>query len=129
MWTLIFIILALALFFIPILPSIIEWKNKTDAKPITVRNEYDTDITYFAQGFRQFIINNMSDVFSAAAFVEGKLDSNDYFQFTGNRTEPQLNNAEESKKATRRLFASSGDINLQPNFFYEREVYSAGSIN
>ena len=65
-WIILFFACQVALFLLPLLPSLAEWRLRRDAQPLKVVREYDGNIKHCANRFRQFLNEQFAEMAQAA---------------------------------------------------------------
>jgi len=133
MWASAFFLFTFLLFLLPLLPGVLELRLASDAKPLKVIQEYDTDITYFAVGFKHYLEKNFANFFSvqnkaAAPFQQGTLGDRTDFQIIRNGKEPFFDKKETNRSQTSKLIIAQPFLELPGGMLFEKEVYSASSI-
>lgn len=133
MWILIFTVVTLLLILLPLIPAILELNLATDTQPLRVIQEYDTDITHFATGFKSYLEKSFPNFFAqlglgGVKFQDGSLDNRNRFQIIGHNSVPFFDQKEVNAASTNKLLVSAEPLVLPGNMFYESEVYSTSSI-
>ena len=133
MWFFIFLACTIVVMLLPILPAVIELIARTDVAPLRVIQEYDTDITHFAYGFKNYLEKNFGSFFAAArtsefAFQEGVLRDGTNFQVVQTGGAPSFAHKEITKSNTNKLILSFSPLELPERMLFETEVYSHASI-
>ncbi|NBX02651.1 MAG: hypothetical protein EBR02_01025 [Alphaproteobacteria bacterium] len=132
-WVFIFLFITFLLFLLPVIPALMELILPTDTQPLRVVQEYDTDITHFAMGFKAYLEKNFGSFFAAAdtsefAFQEGVLRDGTNFQVVKTGGAPTFAPKELNKSATQKLVLAFSPLVLPDNMFFETEVYSYGTL-
>ena len=87
-----FFIFLLVWLCLPFVPGIIEIIKKTDAAPLKVVREYDVDVHYFSNVFRDYVKHHFTDLLSdthAEKAVQGTLEDDTlYYIVNHNHTVP-----------------------------------------
>ena len=65
-WIVLFFCCQGALFLLPLLPALVEWRTRRDAQPLKVVRDYDGNIKHFANRFRQFLSEQFAELAQAA---------------------------------------------------------------
>lgn len=133
MWFTIFLLIAFSLFLLPLLPGLMEFRRATDIQPLQVIQEYDTEITHFAVGFKTWLRKNFTTFFATedqyvAENSEGTLEDSSAFQIVGYAGIPSYSREEIYNTATHKLIISNSPLRLTEKMFFEREVYSSSWI-
>lgn len=130
-WILAFFICIALLFLLPLAPAFIEWYGRSDALPLKVVKEYDGNIRYFAQRFRQFLDEHapgLSEGRLSPAFAsQGRLESDEY-QLVANWKMPTFNALELQTETTSRMIFGTGSLRLPDEMFFEKEIYAFGQV-
>lgn len=128
----VFFIFLLVWLCLPFVPGIIEIRKKADASPLTVVQEYDVDVHYFANTFRKYINKHFSDLLSdntTSKATQGKLeDDTKYFVVNYNNTIP-LDEEEKNAMTTYSMFVSTDSLKLPGAMSYLTELYACDSIH
>lgn len=128
---LLFFASTLALFIIPLLPALIEWRGRSDDQPLQVVRGYDGDIRYFAVRFRQMLDDTLPGLtqgrIAAGTPVEGRL-GRDTYQLLAPNQQPTFGPLEDMSQSTNRMILGSGSLTLPGGFFFEKEIYAFGRI-
>lgn len=139
MGVLFFIIITFAFVILPLMPAISEWARPTDKKPLKIVQEFDSDTSHFANGFKEYINKNFRDLFSIALQAgegadvpaggqqEDVLKDRTGFVFSYNQN-IALNSAEILAKQTNRLLLGAGNLQLSDGISYNKEIYGGNSI-
>jgi len=127
-----FIAFALCLFLLPLIPGLLELSSASDAKPLKVVQEYDSDVRHFAQGFKTYFEKNFGGFFNSmpehdSAF-EGTLEDNTMFQITNNSGVPFFTGEEVRNAATAKLIVSPVAMLLPGKMFFESEIYGKSTV-
>lgn len=133
MWFWIFLLATLFLMLLPVIPAIVELYAGTDTQPLRVIQEYDTDVTHFATGFKNYLEKNFGSFFAAArtsefAFQEGVLRDGTNFQVVKTGGAPSFSHKEVTKANTDKLILAFSPLVLPEKMFFETEVYSYSTI-
>jgi len=123
LWPVLLIVVTSLLFFLPLVPGIIELMRPTDIKPLKVAQDYDINPYHFADGFRSFMKAKFGDIRSPAN-LEGKLDNGTRYQLIGETGKPGL---DESHSHTK-VILSAHPLLLPAGELFESEVYSEKAI-
>ncbi len=133
MWPSILFLFIFCLFLLPLLPGMLELRLASDAKPLKVIQEYDTEITYFATGFKHYLEKNFPNFFSGrnkstTPFQLGTLPDHTDFQIIHNGEQPVFDKKETSHSHTNRLIIAEPPLARPGKMLFEKEIYSAGAI-
>jgi len=132
LWTVLLIGLTLGFFTLPLLPAFVEWYRKTDAEPLQVVRERDTNVRQFAQSFRnqlltlfaKYGINPLQPLDSFQGFWR----QDDTFYFIGPNRAPRFSAEEQASRRVRQLVVSCSDLRLPDDMVFEQEVYAGGAL-
>lgn len=129
---LVLFIITIALVVFPILPSLIEWRKRTDIEPLRVVYESEVDIRHFARGFRAFIDTNFSEALEECRRTretrEGELENGTRYLVMGNGNLPMPAESASDDPSTGRVILSCSDLELPSESAYLTEIYSGGSV-
>ena len=130
-WPLFFFACALVLFIIPLLPALIEWYRRSDAKPLQVVRAYDGDIRYFALRFRQLLDDNLPGLtrgkLAAETPPQGRF-GRDTYQLVSPGNQPVFSTLEKIGQTSNQMVLGTGSLQLPEGVFFEKEVYAFGRI-
>ncbi len=134
MWIAIFLIIALCLFLLPLVPGLREMAHATDAQPLQVVRTYDTDITHFAIKFKAWLEKNFGDFLAtqnnpALENAEGTLQDKTAYQIIGKDSSPTFSREEIYNTSTQKLILSAFPLRLTESMLFEGEVYGADVIH
>lgn len=128
----VFVALTLALFLLPLLPSLRELKFATDTQPLQVIREYDIDITHFANGFKAWLEKHFSEFFTGTPAqvkdAEGKLEDNTFWQIVGDKGVPSFSSEEIASNTMKRMILSSTSLWLTGKMFFAGDIYGRNNI-
>ncbi len=133
MWFALFLTITLILFLLPLIPSLLELNHATDTKPLRIVQEYDTEVTHFAVGFKAWLEKNFSEFFAVGRKTpkgasDGTLEDSTVFQIIGSNGVPSYSSKESKSRTTHKLILSASSLRLSEKMFFESEIYSAGDI-
>lgn len=119
MWFLLLLILTLALFTLPLLPALREWRRKRDATPLAIQQEHTGDIHYFAETFGAFIEREID------ALITGKAttDSVENYCMCEKDCTFTAGQDESHSHTTQRIVIALGKLTLPGNLTFAREIY------
>lgn len=126
MWHMLFILCALLMFLLPLVPGLMEVKHKADVQPLRIVQEYDGDPAYFSKSFRQWLLSSQSALFgqhSATEHMQSK------FHMVGENGVPAYMAHEIEDSSTSRLMIAPAMLHLGSHMFHEAEIYGAHSIH
>jgi cytoskeletal protein CcmA (bactofilin family) len=131
-WTFIFFGSVLLLFLLPLAPALLEWRRRTDDKPLKVVREYDGNIKYFSIRFRHFLSENFSDFMndprSSNVSTKGTLAAGDSYQIVGFEGEPNFTANQLAAKATSQIILGRSSLHISDGMFFEKELYASDEI-
>jgi len=126
-----FVLLCVLLFVLPLLPALLELRQKRDAAPLKVVREYDGNIKHFANGFRQFLGQRFPGLIPDCAAPAGgpppAMDPASYQMAAGDGS-ASFTPAELAAHASARLLIGTGQLRLGAGMFYEKEVYAGADL-
>ena len=126
-----FFIFLIAWLCLPFVPGIIEIIKKTDAAPLNVVRDYDVDVHYFANGFRQYVKEHFATIFSEPqneGVVEGLLDDETHYYVLNQINSVPFNKEEKNSQITHSMLISTDSLKLPDLMSYLTEIYAADSI-
>ncbi|MBY0544592.1 MAG: hypothetical protein K2Q14_03475 [Gammaproteobacteria bacterium] len=128
-----FLLTFIVVFTIPLLPCLVEVIAPTDLEPLVIVQQYDTDITHFANGFKVWLKKHFNELFIAqtnysAENITGTLLNHTAYQIIGPGGVPSFSREEIYNKCTQNLIISSASIKLMEAMLHEGEIYSADKI-
>ena len=124
-WSFIFIVAVIALFSLPLLPALHEWRYKKDAAPLKVVREHDGNIRHFAIRFRHFVAERFPDVAAGGAHIpagHGQLAGGDRYRVL------TQDSAAPSGETCTDLLLGPASLKLGAAMFYEKEVFAVGDV-
>nr|WP_295772045.1 hypothetical protein [Rhodoferax sp.] len=119
-------------FMAPLLPALIELMWPTDAKPLRVVREHDSNVSNFAHGFQHFVEQKFSDALRDLGTTEVRripMESGGACLLMGESAAFELDGKEHVALTVTSLLVGGGDVHLPDNVLYESEVYAAGSFS
>jgi hypothetical protein len=130
---LVFLLITLLLFMLPLLPAILEFAYPTDNKPLRIVQEYDTDIRHFANGFKSYLQKQFGENFhhvlaEGVAFQEGNFADGAPFQVLGRDNAPEFSMLEKTALSTQKVIISTAPLKLPARYSFDREIYSTEDI-
>lgn len=129
-YALVFVLLCVLLFVLPLVPALLEWRLKRDAEPLKVVREYDGNIKHFAIGFRLFLAQRFPALIAdsnAPAGASAHMDPASY-QMIAADAEPSFAADELAARACARLLLGAGRVVLGDGMFYEKELYAGAGL-
>lgn len=131
-WIVLFFCCQGALFLLPLLPALVEWRTRRDAQPLKVVRDYDGNIKHFANRFRQFLSEQFAELAQAAGTTtvprNGRLATGDRYQLVGADGKPSISQQERAAQAIDQLVLGTAALELGQGVLYEKEVFAAGAI-
>ena len=129
--TLTFILAAIILFALPLIPSIVELITKSDSLPLKVVQDYDTDIRHFARSFKNYVHDNFDEFLNTSenASPKTKNPNNGDFMFIKNGMRPFFEKRDITNGRTSKLIVSQSSLELEEPLLHETEMYSHGAVN
>jgi hypothetical protein len=125
-------VLVLALTVLPFVPSILEWRRKTDAEPLTVVYSSAVDVRHFANGFREYITTQLGvllEKFRDTTLTErGALEDGTPYVAVGDGGGEVMTVEETRSRASQSVIVSAGDLLLPECTMFLPEVYAEGTI-
>ena len=132
-WIVLFFACQVALFLLPLLPSLAEWRLRRDAQPLKVVREYDGNIKHFANRFRQFLNEQFAEMAQAngksTVARNGRLATGDRYQLVGADGKPAFGEQELAAETVDQLVLGTAALHLGQGMLYEKEVFAAGAIS
>jgi len=126
--TVILVLLAGALFTLPLLPAIAELRLKRDAHPLNVIQQHAGDVRYFANSFRGYIAQfqpKLQECLTAGTNLTGRLSSGEEYLLMGRAEDASF----QEKQTTCPLIVVAGtDIVLPSMITFSKEIYAAGQF-
>ncbi len=111
------------LFLLPLLPGLLEWLRPTDVARLKVLSDYDNNPLYFAEGFRNYINNQIGNV-RREQNINGQCADGSEYQLIGEKGLPNI----DSLAANGKLLLSAHSITLPADTVFEKEIYSEQTI-
>jgi len=132
MWTLGFIALALAVCTAPFVPALREWLVGSDAEPLVVVREQDTNIRHFASSFfdqiQAFFDREGIDPLAPPPDYEGEFRPGQRFLLLGPDSRPQWSDEIRRTRLVNTLLIGCGDLMVEGGYVYEQEIYCGGQL-
>ncbi|MGD8415132.1 MAG: hypothetical protein PVF33_12915 [Candidatus Latescibacterota bacterium] len=124
--------LVLALTVLPFVPSILEWRRKTDAEPLTVVYSSAVDVRHFANGFREYVTAHLGallEKFRDTTLIErGTLEDGTPYVAVGDGGGEVMTAEETRSRASQSVIVSAGDLLLPERTMFLPEIYAEGTI-
>ena len=119
--------------FIALLPAIDEWRARRDAQPLKVVREYDGDVRYFAYRFAGFVDRNFGVMLLRCrrenSVRDGTLPDGQIFHIVSAEGHPVMQDTERSERLVKRVMLGCGQLVLENDLRFEREIYADGPIH
>lgn len=129
----VFFLFLIAWLCLPFIPGMVEIRKKTDAYPLKVVQEYDVDVHFFANVFREYVMKCFSgyigDNRSVPETVEGKLEDDTRYYILGDRQTLPLPENEINEQMTHSMLIAAGSLELPGAMSYLTELYATDSIH
>lgn len=125
---------------LPFLPGIIEIWKKTDASPLKVIQEYDVDVHYFANVFRNYVEQHFPGLPGKTQDVhqgeprgmqkrEGQLEDGTQYYVLSQQDAIPLQLSEKDSQVTHTMLVSLDSMKLPGAMSYLTELYASDSIH
>jgi cytoskeletal protein CcmA (bactofilin family) len=119
--------------FIALLPALDEWRARRDAQPLKVVREYDGDVRFFAYRFAGFVDRNFGVLLLRCrqdnGVRNGTLPDGQPFHIVSADGHPVMQDAERSGRLVKRMLLGCGQLVLENDLRFEREIYADGPIH
>ncbi len=130
------VVACLALFLgwaaLPLLPSLLEARRRTDIKPLRVVRTSDVDIRHFATAFQAWVESHLGAALAACraggAAVNGTLEDGTPYLALPSGAMPALTTAPAGPPTCEAVVLGCGDLGLPSRAIFPRETYAAGSV-
>ena len=127
------ILATLGVFLACLSPTLIEWWRKTDAAPLVVIREQDTNIRHFAYSFaaqvRLLLDTELADAADRFDIVEGRWHHDDDYVLLPNNCQDWMNDSEMRQGIVNRLLIGAGNLDLKGKRVFEKELYVSSNLN
>lgn len=127
-----FVSLTLALFALPLLPALSEWRRKSDAQPLNVARDHGGSATTFAERFRDVAARQfaprLEQLPDGEQLSDRMADGCEYLML-GRAAALPLRPPERSARIVARVIAARGDLHLPGRTLFESEIYAGGSVS
>ena len=108
-------------------PTLIEWWRKTDAAPLVVIREQDTNIRHFAYSFaaqvRLLLDTELAEAADRFDIVEGRWHHEDDYVMLPNNCQNWMSETEQRQSIINRLLIAAGNLELTGKRVFEKELY------
>jgi cytoskeletal protein CcmA (bactofilin family) len=129
---LLFLVIAVGLALLPILPAVAEWHDPVDTEPLTVVHESEVEIERFARVFRSFVEGSFGSLLEEChrkmVTEEGVLDDDTPYLVAGTENPPILREVERREGRSDRLLIGAADLRLPGRTVFARDIYARGSV-
>lgn len=127
-----FWLVALAVCAAPFLPALREWLARTDAAPLVVVREQDTNIRHFAHSFfdqvQAYFEREGIDPREPPPPYLGEFRPGQACRFLGADHLPAWTAEERDRRLIQTLLLATGDLVLEGGFVFEQEIYCGGQL-
>ena len=132
MWSVAFWVLALVVCTAPFVPALREWLMGSDAEPLVVVREQDTNIRHFASSFfdqiQAFFDREGIDPRAPPPDYEGEFRPGQRFALLGPDSRPQWSDEIRRTRLVNTLLIGCGDLMVEGGYVYEQEIYCGGQL-
>ncbi len=122
----------LGLAVLPFVPAVAEWRQKTDAEPLSVAYRSEVDVRHLAKGFRKYVAahlgKHLEQCRASGAAERGTLEDGTPFLVAPDHEQDILLPEEIRDGAAHRLVLACGDLKLPGETMFLPEVFAEGSI-
>lgn len=122
----------------PFIPAIVEWRDKRDAHPLRVVQDYEGEVTYFARRFRAYVENNVTSPEAADVWLDDDMPAGEgeprrfedgtRYAVIAEDGEPALTDEEGAAEYTERVLLAYGSLALPGRMAYLSEIYAKGDV-
>jgi len=127
-----FWLVALAVCAAPFVPALREWLTRTDAAPLVVVREQDTNIRHFAHSFfdqvQAYFEREGIDLLAPPPAYLGEFRPGQACRFLGGDHLPAWTDEERDRRLIQTLVLATGDLILEGGFVFEQEIYCGGQL-
>ena len=131
-WEAVFWPLAIVVCGLPFLPAVLEWYRRSDAAPLVVVREQDTNISHFAHSFfdrvQDYCAREGLDLRVPPTDFEGEFAPGEPLVFLGRTTTPRWSDGVRAAQVLDQLVIAARDLLLEGGLVYEREVFATGRV-
>lgn len=132
MWQATFWLLAVLVCTAPFMPALREWLIGSDAEPLVVVREQDTNIRHFAASFfdqiQNFFEREGIDPLAPPPDYEGEFRPGQRFLLLGPDSRPQWSDEIRRTRLVNTLLIGCGDLMIEGGYVYEQEIYCGGQL-
>lgn len=130
MWPALLVASTMAVFALPLVPALREWRRRSDVAPLGIAPTHDGNVRHFAESFRKSLEGGRAAVASFAPTAEGNAPSALVDPggpaLDGGAFRPTP--AESLSRTTSRLILSDTPLSLPDRFIYLAEVYGRQDV-
>jgi len=123
--------LAGLLFLLPLIPAIWEYRNKSDASPLTVVQQHTGEIRFFADGFRSYLKTLepilRQSVRSGETTTGTMADGTEYMVF-GRGDSALMLPFKDQAEGCQAMIAAGTDLMLPSEARFSKDIYTAGRL-
>jgi len=117
---------------LPLLPSLIEARRRTDIKPLRVVRTSDVDIRHFAKAFQAWVEGHLGEALAVCRAgggpVQGQLGDGTPYVALPDGAAPALTTPPTGPVSCGAVVLGSGNLSLPPRALFPHEAYAAGSV-
>lgn len=117
---------------LPLLPSLLEWRRRTDVKPLRVVRSADVDIAHFATAFQAWITGHLGEALavcgSGGAAVEGRFEDGTPYVVLPDDGAPRVTIPPAGPVSCRAVTVGAGRLELPGRALFPLEVYGGGDV-
>lgn len=117
---------------LPLLPSLIEARRRTDIKPLRVVRASDVDIRHFAKAFESWVESHLGNALASCRTsggpVQGLLDDGTPYVALPDGAAPVLTTPPTGPASCGMVTLGSGNLTLPPRVLFPLETYAAGNL-
>jgi hypothetical protein len=126
----------LALFLVwaglPLLPSLVEWRRRTDATPLRVVRGADVDIAHFATAFQARITGHLGEALAVCGAggvaVEGRFEDGTPYVVLPDDGAPHVSIPPAGPVSCQAVTIGAGGLELPARALFPLEVYGGGDV-
>lgn len=130
LWTAAVVALGLLGLVLPLLPALHEWWRRTDAAPLQVVRNQDTNVRHFAEGFHVRIQNLLGTRPAPAAgeVIDSTWDYAEPLRVVGAGATRFITAEETASQLLSTVLVLLGDANLPGQMVYQQDVYGQAAV-
>jgi hypothetical protein len=117
---------------LPLLPSLIEARRRTDVKPLRVVRVSDVDIRHFATAFQSWVEGHLAGALAACRAsggpIQGELDDGIPYVVLPDGASPALTTPPTGPASCKAVVLGCGNLTLPPRTLFPLEAYAAGDV-